>query len=164
MVYGHSSSVISCQKTLIGRNLLLPVAHARITPFQGSPFVVTWRLIGYYTTSGRACAHDHFRHPHTAPPQMITGWCFYTTNISFTNYSYCFCFCYIFFELSLIIRFVFVFVIFFLELSIYNDVSWFRPLIFVFIQRLNHYFVDRVLITNNYTLNILPHHKKSIMN
>ena len=69
-----------------------------------------------------------------------------------------------FLELSLIIGFVFVFVIFFLELSIYNDVSWFRPLIFVFIQRLNHYFVDRVLITNNHTLNILPHHKKSIMN
>jgi hypothetical protein len=31
-----------------------------------------------------------------APPQIITGWCFYSTNISFTNYSYCFCFCYIF--------------------------------------------------------------------
>ena len=64
-----------------------------------------------------------------------------------------------FHELSLIIRFVFVFVIFFLELSIYNDVSSFRPLIFVFIQYLNHYFVDRVLITNNYKLNILPYHK-----
>ena len=59
-----------------------------------------------------------------------------------------------FLELALIIRIVFVFVIFFLELSIYNDVSWFRPLIGVFIQRLNHYFVDRVLITNNYTVNI----------
>ena len=33
------------------------------------------------TTSGRACAHDHFRHPHTAPPQIIDGWCFYTTNV-----------------------------------------------------------------------------------
>ena len=31
------------------------------------------------TTSGRACARDHFRHPHTAPPQIIDGWCFYTT-------------------------------------------------------------------------------------
>jgi hypothetical protein len=68
---------------------------------------------------------------------------------------------------SLIIRFVFAFVIFFRELSIYKDVSWFLPLIFVFIQHLNHYFVDRVLITNNnayfntnnYTLNILPYHK-----
>jgi hypothetical protein len=60
---------------------------------------------------------------------------------------------------SLIIRFVFVFVIFFRELSIYKDVSWFLPLIFVFIQHLNHYCVDRVLITNNYTLNILPYHK-----
>jgi hypothetical protein len=29
----------------------------------------------------------------------------------------------------------------------------------VFIQHLNHYFVDRVLITNNHTLNILPYHK-----
>jgi hypothetical protein len=27
------------------------------------------------------------------------------------------------------------------------------------ILHLNHYFVDRVLITNNYTLNILPDHK-----
>ena len=64
-----------------------------------------------------------------------------------------------FLELSLIIHFVFVFVIFCLELSIYKDVSWFRPLILVFIQHLNHYFVDRVLITNNYKLNILPYHK-----
>ena len=31
---------------------------------------------------------------------------------------------------------------FFRELSIYIDVSWFLPLIFVFIQHLNHYFVD----------------------
>ena len=30
----------------------------------------------------------------------------------------------------------------FCELSIYNEVSWFHPLIFVFIQHLNHYFVD----------------------
>jgi hypothetical protein len=43
-----------------------------------------------------------------------------------------------FLELSLIIRLFFAFVIFFLEISIYSDVSWFRPLIFVFIQRLNH--------------------------
>jgi hypothetical protein len=28
------------------------------------------------------------------------------------------------------------------ELPIYNDVSWFLPLIFVFIQHLNHYSVD----------------------
>ena len=30
----------------------------------------------------------------------------------------------------------------FRELSIYSDVSWFHPLIFVFIHHLNHYFVD----------------------
>ena len=30
----------------------------------------------------------------------------------------------------------------FRELSIYNDISWFHPLIFVFIQHHNHYFVD----------------------
>jgi hypothetical protein len=30
----------------------------------------------------------------------------------------------------------------FRELSIYSDASWFHPLIFVFIQHLNHYFVD----------------------
>jgi hypothetical protein len=28
---------------------------------------------------GRACAHDHFRNPLIAPPQMLSGWCFYTT-------------------------------------------------------------------------------------
>jgi hypothetical protein len=33
-------------------------------------------------TSGRACAHDHFRYHHTAPPQMITGWCLYTTDMA----------------------------------------------------------------------------------
>ena len=33
-------------------------------------------------TSGRACARDHFRHPHTAPPKMISGWCFYTTTVN----------------------------------------------------------------------------------
>ena len=39
---------------------------------------------------------------------------------------------------SFIVRFCYIF----RELSIYNDVSWFHPLIFVFIQHLNHYFVD----------------------
>jgi hypothetical protein len=38
----------------------------------------------------------------------------------------------------LIVRFWYIF----RELSIYNYVSWFHPLIFVFIQHLNHYFVD----------------------
>ena len=32
-------------------------------------------------TSGRACAHDHFRHHHTAPPQMLTELCPYTTQM-----------------------------------------------------------------------------------
>ena len=51
-------------------------------------------------------------------------------------------FCYIFRDLltfhSLIVRFCYIF----RELSIYSDVSWFLPLVFVFIQHLNHYLVD----------------------
>jgi hypothetical protein len=35
--------------------------------------------------------------------------------------------------------------------------------VLVFIQHLNHYFVDRVLITNNHTLNILPYHKNLLV-
>jgi hypothetical protein len=37
------------------------------------------------STSGRTCAHDHFRHHHTAPPQILSGWCFYT-NICFSYF------------------------------------------------------------------------------
>ena len=52
-------------------------------------------------------------------------------------------FCYLFRDLltfySLIGRFCYVF---FRELSTYSDVSGFFPLIFVFIQHFNHYFVD----------------------
>jgi hypothetical protein len=40
---------------------------------------------------------------------------------------------------SLIVRFCYIF---FRQLFIYGDVSWFLSLIFVFIQHLNHYFVD----------------------
>jgi hypothetical protein len=73
------------------------------------------------------------------------------TNLCSPTYLYETCFILVFSRKllkfhSLIIRFVFVFVIFFCELSIYKDVSWFLPLMFVFIQHLNHYFVDHVLI------------------
>jgi hypothetical protein len=52
----------------------LPVAHADT--------ITSGDVIPGDATSGRACAHDNFWHHHTAPPQIITGWCFYTTDVS----------------------------------------------------------------------------------
>jgi hypothetical protein len=54
--------------------------------------VISGDVISADATSGRACVHDHFRHHHTAPPQMLTELCPYTTlipvtfecNVSFT--------------------------------------------------------------------------------
>ena len=45
----------------------------------GSGDVISGDVISGDATSGRACARDHFQYPHTSPPQMISGWCFYTT-------------------------------------------------------------------------------------
>ena len=43
--------------------------------------VTSGDVISGDATSGRTCARDHFRHHHTAPPQILSGWCFYTTNV-----------------------------------------------------------------------------------
>jgi hypothetical protein len=65
----------------------LPVAHADtitsgdvISGDAASVDVISGDATSGDSTSGRTCARDYFRHHLTAPPQMISGWCFYTTH------------------------------------------------------------------------------------
>jgi hypothetical protein len=44
-------------------------------------FTTSGDVISGDATSGRACAHDHFRHPHTAPPQIRFELSPYTTAV-----------------------------------------------------------------------------------
>ena len=53
--------------------------RGKLSPFDFR-FTTSGDVISGDATSGRACAHDHFRHPLIAPPQMRFELCPYTTN------------------------------------------------------------------------------------
>ena len=55
--------------------------RGKLSPFYFR-FTTSGDVISGDAISGGACPRDHFRHHHTAPPQMISGWCFYTTNVA----------------------------------------------------------------------------------
>ena len=54
--------------------------RGKLSPFHFR-FTTSGDVISGDATSGRACARDHFRHHLTAPPQMLTELCPYTTDI-----------------------------------------------------------------------------------